>query len=220
RRRSTSARRGPRALLLVLGPLAALTVAGCAAGPAAAPTPAAASTPVSGGAVDRSSPGAVALQYSREVFAGQFDQAAQLVRLQDRATLKVLSFSLGPGSVKAENLAVGSTRVDGNTAVAVLTGTLCSNGQNEPAAGAGQSSAAASAAPSQAAASAAAPSDAPSDACDSNTDPGSTDPAFQVALVRTAGGPWSVDYPGLGAAADGSSGAAPSAAVASGAATG
>jgi hypothetical protein len=134
-----------------------------------------ASTPAQSDAeAGNSSPGTVALEYSKALFAGQFDRAEAWVLPKDRQTLKLISAGLGRASVRQRNLAVGSTDIKGNAGVAVLTGTLCSSG----------------AAPKSASSS----SPRPHEQCISNKDVHTKEPSFQLSLCRQKGA-WYVCFP-------------------------
>src|SRR5664279_56517 len=94
--------------------LAALILAGCGssgAGPRSA---------------DSNRAGAVALRYAKALFAGRFAAASRYVAPSGRNAFLVLTDGADSSSLRAHNLAVGSTIVTGSTAVTILTGSLCS----------------------------------------------------------------------------------------------
>ncbi|MCP2343842.1 hypothetical protein [Actinomadura rupiterrae] len=126
------------------------------------------------GAVDmRNSPGAVALEYGKAMFAGRFDQAARWVLPAQVGTLRALTLGLPAGSVQARDLAVGSTSTSGGSAVVVLTGTLCRSG-----------------APTKAS--------SPGMECVTNRDARSTNPIFRIQLAQDTRHQWFVTYPDPG----------------------
>ncbi|WP_277440675.1 hypothetical protein [Streptomyces sp. SPB162] len=162
--------------------VAALSACTTAASSPSTAQPATATT--GSGAVDRSAPGPVALGYSKAMFAGHFDQAREWVLPKDRDALKVLAFGLGPESVSAKNLAIGSVQQHGDQAVAVLLGTICSNGKR-----AGGVTPRPGATPG--------PLPSSSGICISNADSKTSKPAFQVLLSKDAGSQWYVHFPTL-----------------------
>jgi hypothetical protein len=115
----------------------------------------------------------VALRYSQALFAGDFAAAARYVTPASRNTLLALTDGLSGTSLTSRDLAVGSVSISGSSAVAVLTGTICSSRSMAPLSSSGPSA---------------------HDQCLTNTDPHSASPAFQVELSRGPDGQWVVVY--------------------------
>lgn len=118
-------------------------------------------------------PGTVALRYNQALFAGDFPAASQYVVPSDRNAFLALTTGLGDSSVTSRDLAIGSVTVNGSTALAILTGTICSTGGTAPLS---------------------APSATSAPQCISNTDSHSINPAFRVTLSRGSDGAWMVFY--------------------------
>lgn len=116
--------------------------------------------------------GAVALRYSQALFAGRFSEASRYVAPSSKDAISVLTAGLGHGSVSSRNLAIGSTQVTGESAVAILTGSICSSF--------GTTSLTSKSSPSQ--------------QCVTNTDVHTDNPAFAVQLTRQPSGRWLVSF--------------------------
>lgn len=114
-------------------------------------------------------PGQVAVSFMSAVYAGDVRGAAKYLQKSDQPLFLDISKGMQPNSTRAENLMAGNSKVTGNRATVVLTGTLC----------------------------ALAPSTAnpmsPTQRCVSNQDPASKDPMFSVSLAQVQGS-WCVTY--------------------------
>lgn len=154
------------------------------------------------------SPGAVAVAYVRALFSGDVVKANGLVAPAYRNVLAVIAAGHPPAVGLIRNLAVGSTSVRGDSAIVILTGTLCgpppqaapaSPAADGPGSGLGGTPSPGSSTPGPKAASGAVPRDSPNTRarrCFTNTSASSSDPAFRVALVRSPGtGDWQVIFP-------------------------
>jgi hypothetical protein len=146
--------------------LVALLLLGCGpVSPASDPARSVAST----------GPATVALRYARALFAGHFAAASRYVAPASRNSFLVLTDGLRSASIAGHHLAVGSTKVRGSAAIAVLTGTICSSGSVAPLPlpGSGVSA---------------------REDCVTNTDRHSTSPIFTVDLSRGPDDQWLIVF--------------------------
>jgi hypothetical protein len=124
-----------------------------------------------------SSPGEVALSYFSDVFSGQFKEASQWVDPKSRAPFELVFNDLSPSAVNDADLGVGSSTVTGDTALVIMTGKICTDGEGIAKSRPGST-----------------PEPAPklSYTCQSNRNPHSVNPVFRVKLVLTHGNVWFV----------------------------
>lgn len=118
-----------------------------------------------------SAPGAVAVAYTSDIFSGNLNEAAALVLPSYRSEFRVLQTIMATNTGSATNLAPGDTTFSGNTAVVVVTGTICGNSPS------------------------ATPSASPAPRCLTNSDPNSSNPGFRVALEKSANNQWFIYFP-------------------------
>lgn len=147
----------------------AATIVGSAAGCGRQPNTATSS-------VAKQELGVLAVSYTRDVFSKHASAAAELVEPASRSQFQVLADIISQQHVSERNLAVGSVEADVNSAVVVITGTLCSSSSGTTASNPGESG------------------------CITNADRNSTSPIFRVSLERSARGTWYVYFPAPSAA--------------------
>ncbi len=116
----------------------------------------------------------IALKYVAAVFSHSPQNATSLVLPSLRGPFANMMAIISHNKVSSRDISPGAITVTDNNAVVVFTGTICSI-----AAGSTTSNEGASAAPN-------------SDGCLSNTDPHSSNPAFQVKLQKASDGHWYV----------------------------
>ena len=108
--------------------------------------------------------GEVALDYTNDLFTGDYDSVKALVQPSDRSGFQLINAGVEPGGADAENLGVGSVSLAGVAATVVLTGSVCRT---------------------------ATPGDP--GGCITNSDPNSDNPIFRVSL-RQDSGSWQVVF--------------------------
>lgn len=121
--------------------------------------------------VPSSAPGPVAVAYTRDIFLGKLTEAATMVLPSYRSEFRVLQTVMATNTGSVTNLAAGDATFSGNTAMVVLTGTIC---ENTPGA---------------------TPSASPVPRCLTNSDPNSSNPGFRVALEKSAKNQWFIYFP-------------------------
>jgi hypothetical protein len=124
-----------------------------------------------------SSPGEVALAYFSDVFSGEFKEASQWVDPKSRGPFELVFNDLSPSAVHDADLRIGSSTVTGDTALVIMTGKICTDGEGiaKPRPGSTPE-----------------PAPKPSYTCQSNRNPHSVNPVFGVKLILTHGNVWYV----------------------------
>lgn len=131
----------------------------------------------------RSSPGQTAVEYVNALAAGDYERAIAFVTPAERYVLEAIAAG-DPPTGTAKNIAIGSETVTGNSAVVILTGTLCSAAGGSEGGSTGSGGVASSSPPAETGAES---GDAPRGAdgrCTTNHDPHSADPMFRVLLKQ------------------------------------
>jgi hypothetical protein len=110
-------------------------------------------------------PGDVALSYVRATFSADPSRARRWVEPASQDAYRIVELGIGDQELSARDLAVGSTKIDGDRATVIVLGTLC---RKEPKAKTTEPE------------------------CVTNTDPESANPIFRVFLARQADASWMV----------------------------
>ena len=151
-----------------------LALAGCSRGDAR-----------DGGPPDPSSPGGIAVAYVNAVTDGDYARAVTFVSPPERNVLEAITAG-NPPSGDARNIAVGSESISGDSAIVVLTGTICTAAVATGPGSTGSGGVPSSSPPTEASADSTDPPSRDNVRCFTNTDPRSMDPVFRVSLTRDA----------------------------------
>ncbi len=141
-----------------------------------------------------SSPGEIAVAYVNALAAGNYDRAIAFVTPAERNVLEVIAAG-NPPTGTANNIAVGSETVTDDSAVVILTGTLCSVAGAKSVGSTGSGGVASSSPSTDAGVQSGGSTHEKNDRCIANQDPSSADPAFRVFLERVPStGRWFVTF--------------------------
>jgi len=119
-------------------------------------------------------PGKTAVAFTVDINSGRFGAARKLVYSLNQPTFDILATVIRGNRVSARDVSVGSSTINGNTAVVILKGTFCVAGPTGAAYGAKTYGV---------------------PKCFTNSNPKSSNRAAWVKLIRLATGHWYVYFP-------------------------
>ncbi|MEJ0014532.1 MAG: hypothetical protein WDN07_02975 [Actinomycetota bacterium] len=119
-------------------------------------------------------PGKIAVTFTVDLYSSKLSAARELVYSLDRPPFDILAAVIRGNRTSARDVSVGSSTINGNTAIVILEGTFCVAGPAGTASGAK-----AYGVPK----------------CFTNSNPKSSNLAARVKLIRVATGRWYVYFP-------------------------
>ena len=119
-------------------------------------------------------PGKIAVAFTTDIYSGRLGAARKLVYSLNQPTFDIFAAVIRGNRVSARDVSVGSSTINGNTALVILEGTFCVAGPTGTKAGAKTYGV---------------------PKCFTNSNPKSSNRAAWVKLIRLATGHWYVYFP-------------------------